>query len=246
MKKIYVTVAVCVSAVVTVVLGVMYLQNLRRIHPEFLYNAEWSRYSEELGESLEITFEKNGGYSYSCECGRHSVASDKYERYSYNKRFDRIELSKGHIVKSVDLLYFDKHTLCLLFDDGVHTFENKKDPMGLEVTESIKSRVDDVNAPHLTVLGLNGGRLTVAPYNYDGDSVKLFEDYIRELPVADGLKCISVDVRIENGAEQVEVQELNDEDKEYIGEYYTGGFLKFNEYGEVSEIIFFGITEVYM
>lgn len=239
---------VSVSALVVCILLVMsllYVKNEKRIHPEFLYNARWSRYSQEADENFNITFTKNGKFHYESESGKSVKGLEKFNRYSYNERFDRITLSGEGSNDLALIKYYDNHSLAILFDDGVHIFKNKNNLIESVNVDSIKEYVDTENSIELYVRGFKDGLLTVAPYDYDGDAKKNFSEYIKNLKTDSDVKFTSVTIYSESGKEDITVYELSEEDYKHIGEYYTSGFLRFDEWGDVCEVVFFGITTVY-
>ena len=52
-------------------------------------------------------------------------------------------------------------------------------------------------------------------------------------------------VTVDNGVSDTEIKKLEESDHQFIGEYYSGGYIKFDSKNEISEIVFYGSLEIY-
>jgi len=207
---------------------------------KFLTDGDWAHYDENIGENLIISFNEDYSYYYHCECGEPVGSSDVLERFSYDKKKQKINLYGCDGEKEqIDVIYADEDSLCLKIDGEALTFKNRDSKLDVSLRECAEEYVNEDFLP-LSVLSYKNGKITLAPYDYDGDARDSFADYIFTLKTSDDIKFISVNVKEEQGEETMEVYELTKEDRQYVGEYYTGGFVEINGEGKVSAVVFYG------
>jgi len=212
---------------------------------EFLTDASWVHYDDNIGENINISFRENGEYFYHCDCGEPVGDSDIYDSYSYEPENHTITLSgpDGETSK-IEVLYYDDNYLCLLFEEGTVTFKNEKKPIDDLVLSSAKEYVGDEGKPFLSVLGFENGRLTLAPHNYDKDAADSFAENIFELKGSQDISFSSVSLTIEGDKEAIEFVKLTEDDYPNIGEFHHMGYIEFNDKGEVASVVFYGTTEI--
>lgn len=97
---------------------------------------------------------------------------------------------------------------------------------------------EELSKPCLSILDYNDGILTVSSYNYENDAAENFE--IWTFPASENISFSTVTVTIENGNETLEHTVLSEDDYEYIGEFYTSGYLEINYDGQVESVVFYG------
>lgn len=218
------------------------------ITPDFLTKGVWEYHDDNIGENIGITFCENGEFYYNCDCGEPVGDSDIYDKFSYNEKTNTIGLygSCGE-KKLLDIVYCDDYYLALKIDDKVVSFENSAKELDHWITESAKEHIGN-NLVCVAVLDYDSQNhiLTVAPYDYDGDAKKDFEDKIIKLKTNNDFEAKSISVTIE-GEVETEFQhiELKQSDFENIGEYYTSGFLDFDDEKCVEAVIFYGCIKIY-
>ncbi len=100
----------------------------------------------------------------------------------------------------------------------------------------------DTACPCLYVLDYSGATLTVSSHDYDGDAKDNYTTW--ELCAADGIIFNMISVVDDKGIVTVDSVTIPQEEHQYVGEYYTGGFFEFNALGEVSCITFYGETVI--
>lgn len=213
---------------------------------DFLINGNWECYDQNIGETIRMTFNKDGEYFYNCACGEPVGDSDAYDSYKYDANEKVIKLSGPDTFKSeIKILYWDEFYLVLKFPEYTRVFENaEKD---IEEISYKKSVGLEKETPALfTALGFKNGELKVAPFNYDGDARGMFKENIFTLKVAENatFKTISETFVNDKRTERDE-KVLTEKDYEYFGEYYSHGYTLFNDNGEIQKIIFYGRTEVF-
>lgn len=241
-KKLLTFLAVALSIVAVVVTVIICASPKEQQSDEckFLTDGDWVHYDENIGENLIISFNEDYNYYYHCECGEPVGASDVLERFSYNKKKQQINLYGCDGEKAqIDVIYADNDSLCLKIDGEALTFKNRDSKLEVSLRECAEEYVKEGALP-LTVLSFEKGKITLAPYNYDGDARDSFADYIFTLDTTDDISFVSVSVKEERGEETMEVYELTKEDHQYVGEYYTGGFVEINGEGKVSSVVFYG------
>ena len=224
------------------IIGYARWQHLKSTRPEFLVNGNWQTADD---DKISIDFKKDGKFYVASESGNVIGDLKGFNKYSYNRRFDRIELSGERANVFFEILYRDKHNLCLKLKNGVLIFKNLDNPIGDNIAASAEKYIDTGKSVSLSFLACKADRVLVAPYNYDRDAKDTFAEYLTEFRLADNVKMTSVSVRIENGREDVSAFELGRGDRKSIGEHYTRGFLLFDDLGYVKEVMFYGSTEVW-
>ncbi len=214
---------------------------------KYLIEGDWSRYDDNIGEALNITFTEDGEYYYSCDCGEPVGNSDIYDSYSYDKESKTIILSCCDGEKDeIRIMYADDDYLMLSIEDEAHIFKNNNSKLNNAVHESAQQYVPEGESAVLTVLAYEDGIFTVAPYNYDHDARRSFKDRIYTLEADDDIYFHWAAVTVENDEEAyVEEYRLDKEDISHIGEYFTYGYLAIGEDGQVEQITFYGETWIY-
>lgn len=205
---------------------------------EFLINADWV--GDDDACENHIGFRKDGSFSNYCACGSPIGDGDIIEEYSYNATKNTISLySEGEVYEEGKILFADNTYLIVDMWDRVYVYENR-DGYLPEVNEIAAEEVGnaEITKPCLTVLGYQNNELTVSSHNYDGDSKKLFKEW--KLKASPDIKFKDVSVKVENDIPTMEVKTLTQEDRQYIGEYYTGGYLEIDREGIVQSIVFYG------
>lgn len=240
-SKILILISSVLIVVFCLIIGFSRWQHLKSTRPEFLVNGNWQTADD---DKISIDFKKDGKFYAASESGNGMGDLKGFNKYSYNRRFDRIELSGERADVFLEILYRDKHSLCLKLKNGVLIFKNHDEPIEADIADSVKKHIDTDKSVSLSFLANKADRVLVAPYNYDRDAKDSFAEYLTELKLADNVKMTSVSVRIENGREDVSVFELGQDDRKNIGEYYTSGFLLFDDLGYVKEVVFYGSTVV--
>lgn len=136
----------------------------------------------------------------------------------------------------------------VLFKDDVYTITRGDQGVTVSVTKgavvpnlhNAAKEYIDTDLPCLSILEYENNVLTVSSHDYDGDAKDDFK--LWKLNCTDNItfKCITVvddkgDVTVDNIA-------IPAEEYQYIGEYYTGGYVELNTNGEVSCVSFYGDT----
>ena len=205
---------------------------------EFLINADWV--GDDDACENHISFRKDGSFSNYCACGSPIGDGDIIEKYTYNSKKNTISLySEGEVYEEAKILFVDDFYLIVDMWGKVYTYENQKAnlPQANEIAATEIGNAE-FTKPCLMVLGYENNELTVSSHNYDGDSKKLFKEW--KLKAAPDIKFKDVSVKVENGVPTMVVKELVEEDYQYIGEYYTGGYFEISEEGTVKSIVFYG------
>jgi hypothetical protein len=237
---------IILAALVLIGAGVIIAQcllfgSVNEPHP-YLSAGDWAHYDEIIGENLNITFGEDGGYFYACDCGEPVGDSDIYDSYKYNSKTGVITLSGPENDKAeAKLVYCDKYYLGLVIDGAFTLFENIDVPVEDQPHESAERYVP-ANSPLLAVLAFDSEnkKLTVAPYDYDGDAAELFEDAITDLEFAEQLDFYDVSVKVENGEARVTKSPVMPYKYNLIGEDYSHGYVTFDDEGRVTGAIFYG------
>lgn len=212
----------------------------------FLSEGDWERYDANIGETVSITFNKNGEYFYCCSCGEPIGDSDLYDKYEYDSTYKTIKLTGPDDVKmGINVVYYDEYYLVLKFpDDGVKVFKNQNSAID-EFTNEADVDLKNKSVAYLCVLGYEEGKVTLAPCSYDGDAKESFKNNIVEAPLAKNADFRSLNITIRNGKESKRDDfMLEDSDKTLFGEDYRTGYVVFNDKGEVSHITFYGTLEI--
>ena len=201
-------------------------------------NGEW----EDRNSSCtnHISFGKDGSFSNWCSCGSPVGDGDMIDEYRYNNKDKTVSLySDGEIYETGKVLFVDKMYLIISLWEKLYVYQNTKD-YSPEYHEIAAAHINDKESvkPCLTVLGYENDTLTVSSYNYDGDSKKLFN--VWKLKADPNITFKDVSIKVENDAPTITVKELKEEDYQYVGEYYTGGYLEIDQNGIVKSIVFYG------
>ena len=188
-----------------------------------------------------INFKEDNGFSNWCYCGSPVGDGDVSEEFRYDASNHSILLldCDKEIIEKGTILYVDDWYFIVDLWERCYVYENtdKERPLphscALEYTQT-----EEMTKPLLYVLDYEDGMLTVSSHDYDGDAAADFD--VWTLPISEDFSCSSVSVTIDQGNESVEVVTLTEDDFEYMGEYYTGGYVEMNRDGEVASIVFYG------
>ena len=213
---------------------------------DFLINADWEYYDQNIGETIGITFTKDGNYFYNCSCGEPIGDSDLYDEYKYNAKKNIITLYGPDDYESeIKILYGDKFYLVLKFPEYTRVFKNEENKIQENFDETTVG-LEKETSVLLAVLEFKNNEIKVAPLNYDGDTKEMFEENIFSIKAAENATFENVTEKFVNGKRTERTQEdLNEKDYQYFGEYYTHGYTVFNDEGLIEKIIFYGLTEIY-
>ncbi len=206
----------------------------------FLTEHNWIR----VGNCEEhIVFTRNGGFSYWCSCGSPVDDYDLYDSFECNDFL--ITFTGGEEKSSARVIYYDEYYLCLYLEaeEECRVFVDESYAYADYVEHDPVSFVYDGWA-ELYILGYGENEITVAPIGYDGDAKKDFEPYIRNIKLRDDAEFYSVTTVDDKGEVTTEHTKLSEEDENFIGEYYTGGFVNFDAEGNVKYIVFYGKTTI--
>lgn len=207
-------------------------------------NCSWEYYDTELNENINLYISSSDKFECICDCGKHSSELSKYISYSEaNNALILTDINKANA--TANILYYDKHYLVIGCNNKVFTFKNEDNLPADSYMQSAAEYIENSGAPFLTVLKYNEDKITVAPYNYDADAADGFSSCIYNINTSDNIIFSSVTVTVDNGQESVEYYQLNSEDIEHIGEYYTNGYIIFNDNYEIISIIFYGELHIY-
>ncbi len=207
---------------------------------DFLINATWEGSDESCTNS--ISFNEDGFFSNSCACGSPVGSGDVTEIFRYIEEGKSLLLydCDEELIEEGKILFCDDTYLVVNLWGDTYCYQNIDSDYIAEVHNiALKATgTEEITKPCLAVLGLEDGVLTVSSYNYDYDAKDSFKTW--QLPIADDFKCTSVSVTVENDSADIDVVTLDEDDLQYIGEYYTYGYFDFNEEGQVTNIVFYG------
>lgn len=96
----------------------------------------------------------------------------------------------------------------------------------------------NTNAPFLRVLKYSDNYLTVTSYDYDGDTKQDFKTW--EIAADKNVKFNSITVVDDKGEVTIDDILIPDEEYQYIGEFYTCGYVEFNDKCEITHVTFYG------
>lgn len=212
---------------------------------DFLIYADWEGTDEQCTNS--ITFGEDMFFSNSCACGSPVGDGDITETFRYIEKDQSLLLydCDETLIEEGKVLFCDDTYLVVNLWDNTYCYQNNDSKYLPEVHSSALNIVgtENITKPLLYIIESSEGMLTVSSHEYDGDSKDLFTTW--QIPVASDVTYKSVTVNIVNDVASLEVFDLTDEDIQYVGEYYTGGYFEFNKSGEVKNIIFYGETIVW-
>ena len=207
----------------------------------FLTEHRWIR---NINCEERINFARDRYFFYSCSCGSPVDDYDLYDTFEYK---DGVISLKGFDEEDavMKVVYYDTNYLCLYLEEEqecrVFVDQNlANDPYIAQPAEKHAGQ----GWLMLHVLGYDGTSLKVAPYNYDGDAKTEFEEYIRDIPVADGIEFYDVTTVDDKGNVTTEHKKLTSEEMSHIGEYYTSGYAQLDSDGTVKYMVFYGKTVI--
>ncbi|MGI6279842.1 MAG: hypothetical protein ACOYJS_04695 [Acutalibacteraceae bacterium] len=245
-KRLFIII-VSALVVMAIVAAAFLLKGASKINAnDLLVNAKWTRLNKETLEKIRIVFHENGDYYYHCDCGEPIDDSDIYNKYEYDTTKREITLTGQNSKKdTVKVVYCDEYYLALKFSNDLAIFKNEKSNI-YDVLSKSSIEVGDLPVMYVTILSYENGKLTVAPYDYDGDAHKSFVDCIYTIDVANDAIFESYSFTYENGKEKYEdYKQLGKDDYKNIGNYYTVGYVELDKEGKVSAVTFYGKTEVF-
>ena len=206
---------------------------------EFLTRGNWEGNDTQCVNVID--FDEDGSFSNWCYCGSPIGDSDLTERFLYRASDRAILLldPEGETFETGTVLYADDWYLVVDLWGRTYVYENLNEerptvrPCAQELVGT-----DEITKPCLHILGYENGMLTVSSYDYDGDAEADYEKWT--LPVREDVVFTSVAVNVVGDAETVEFLKLSESDYEHIGEFYTGGYVEIDGYGEVASVVFYG------
>ena len=206
---------------------------------DFLIEANWEGNDSQCVNV--ISFKEDGGFSNWCYCGSPVGDSDIVESFRYRASDKTIHLldDSDTVLEIGSIQYVDDMYLIVDIWDRCYVYENMDE-------ERIKPKscavdyigTEERSKPYLQILGFENGKLTVSSYDYDNDAAASFDTWT--LSAQEGIVFSEVIVTVENGVETFEISQLTETDYEYIGEFYTTGYIEMNDEGEVESVIFYG------
>ena len=212
---------------------------------DFLINAKWEGTDEQC--TNYIRFEEDMSFGNYCACGSPVGDGDLTEIFRYVAKDQSLLLYdyEEELVDEGKVLFCDDTYLVVNLWGHTYCYQNNNAEYIPEVHDIALDTVgtENITKPLLYIVELNNGTLTVASYEYDGDSKDLFTTW--QLKVAENITYNCVSINVVNDIATMEVLDLTAEDTQHIGEYYTGGFFEFNDDGQVTHITFYGLTEVF-
>lgn len=208
---------------------------------DFLIEADWE------GKDAQcinvISFKEDGSFSNWCYCGSPVGAGDVVEEFRYRASDQTIHLlnDRNQVMEIGTIQYMDDMYLILDLWERCYVYENintkRPSPRSCALTYT---GTEEISKPYLHILDYENGVLTVSSYDYDGDTAANFD--IWTLPAHKDITFSDVCVTVENETETLEVSQLTEKDYQYIGEFYTTGYVEMNYEGEVASVIFYGET----
>lgn len=226
---------------------------------KLLTEGNWTHYNATIGESENITFNKDNEYFYSCSCGEPVGDSDLYDIYSYDgdgKITLKASYEDGPEDVPVNIIYIDDMTLLLSIEDDIVEFYNEdKMPNCLhtgyeENCDECLSYLEGYDGYSATLSVTNEG-IEIAPANYDGDTDDLFKDYKRIVKTTDDVKfyevtCSSSFEDEERISHECSYAELTKEEVTTMLDETNGtALIWYNSEGQITKMIFYGATLVY-
>ncbi len=212
------------------------------VDPElaFLTEHDWIR---SVDDTEHISFHRDGTFSYWCSCGNPVDNYDMYDSYEYKD--DVITIRGYDADTSMRVIYGDEQYLCLYLEDQgeIRIFTDSEYAENIHI-EHDPAEHAGLGWANLHVLDYDGESITFAPFNYDRDAHLEFDEYIRSVPLAENVEYYSVTTIDDNGEVTTEHFKLEAEDIQYLGEYYTGGYVHFDTEGKIRYIVFYGKTVI--
>ena len=207
----------------------------------FLSEHRWIR---NINCQEQITFSHDGRFSYFCSCGSPVDNYDLYDSFEYKDGVISV-MGTDDEKAAMNVIYYDQYYLCLYLEaeKECRVFVDS-DYASSPYAEQDPFYFASDNWLELHVLDYDSEYLKAAPYNYDGDAREEFKEYIKELTVSDDVEFYSVTSVDNKGELTTEHFKLSEEDIEFIGEYYTGGYAQFDMEGNIRYVVFYGKTVI--
>ena len=209
---------------------------------QHLVNANWVGNDGKCEN--HIRFNKDKSFINSCVCGDPVGDGDLVESYTYNKD-NTISLfdCDGVLVETAEILFLDNSYLIINLWDKIYTYANQEAYVPVMHEEVTKHQDSTEQFACLAILDYKDNAITVASHYYDGDAKKDFK--LWKLDTDENITVNSITVIDNKGSVSVENITLKQEDYQYIGEYYTHGFIEFDDGGKVKHITIYGETTIY-
>lgn len=231
--------------------------NMKNINKELC--KKWLFFDAVRGEYQILRLNKDGSFSYSCECGEGVDDFDVYDRYTYNKEKQQLIISSDDKksskknTKLIDILSTNEYHLMLRINDKIKDFIIEEE----KVTSNFYSFEGDKYLSgynsKCSVVDIKGDKVTYGPINYDPEGLYKegpFETY----KLAKNAKFYEVSVQSYNSIQgdseyeefyEVEKKEIPTKDIEKFMEYGMHySYVWFDKNLDIKKIVFFGHTEV--
>lgn len=206
---------------------------------EFLTRGNWEGNDTQCVNV--ISFKEDGGFSNWCYCGSPVGAGDVAEQFRYRASDRAILLldGEGKQMETGTVLYADNWYLVVNLWGRAYVYENLNEERPTVRTCALELvGTEEMTKPCLHILSYENGMLSVSSHDYDGDAAADYE--VWTLQVNEDVVFTSVLVNVVGDTETVEFLKLSERDYEYIGEFYTGGYVEINGAGEVASVVFYG------
>lgn len=216
---------------------------------------KWLFFDSVRGEYQILRLNKDGSFSYSCECGEGVDDFDVYDRYTYDKNKQQLIVSNDDKKndKYIDILSMNEYHLMLRINDKIKDFIIEEE----KVTSNFYSYEGDKYLSgynsKCSVVDIKGDKVTYGPINYDPEGLYKdgpFETY----KLAKKAKFYEVSVQSYNSIQgdseyeefyEVEQKEIPTKDIEKFMEYGMHySYVWFDKNLDIKKIVFFGHTEV--
>lgn len=210
------------------------------VDPELAFLTE-HRWIRNINCEEHITFARDGYFGYSCSCGSPVDNYDLYDSFEYE---DGVVSVRGTDEEDalMRVVYYDMNYLCLYLEEEGECRVFVDEDFANDPFAPSQETYAGEGWLAVHIMGYNGDSLTFAPYNYDGDAKKEFEEYTKEIPTVDNIEFYDVSTVDDNGEVTTEHFKLSEEDIGHIGEYFTAGYAHFNTEGIIDYMVFYGKT----
>ena len=221
---------------------------------KLLVDGDWNYYDTKIGETIGITFCKDGSFMYNCSCGEPVGNSDLYDMYSYENDNTILAYASDDETQKLEIkiLHSDDMNLLLQIENDIIEFHNEKTVSGTLSNEyffdceKCMKTVSEYDA-NTTILNINEKGCLIAPEGYDGD-IKEFQNYKRTVPLAENVEIQEIDINIKMndsgiGTHTCETKTLTKEELIYMIEEYSSSYaalVTYNDKYEISKIVLWG------